>query len=139
MKVLIADDSASINCCFKLLLEHLGYSVIQAYTGTDALVAFYKDKPDVILLDYRLPDMSGLTVLRKINDDLADTKVIIITADITSRVDQIVSEEKLNAEVLFKPVDVDVLRFKLLRKATQTSLAYLKTMFGFKPKKASTP
>ena len=78
-RVLVVDDDRRI---LDMLREALApfYEVHTALTGAAALEAMGQHKPDVVLLDYLLPDASGLTVLRAIKKLSPSTLVILITA-----------------------------------------------------------
>ena len=78
-KVLIVEDDEGISDFVKLELEHEGYSTCLASTGRMALEVFVAEKPDLILLDIMLPELSGLEVLRRIRKE-SNVPVIILTA-----------------------------------------------------------
>lgn len=78
-KVLIVEDDEGIIDFVKLELEHEGYSTCLASTGRMALEVFVAEKPDLILLDIMLPELSGLEVLRRIRKE-SNVPVIILTA-----------------------------------------------------------
>jgi len=64
------------------LLEAHGYNVLQARTGPEALALADEHRPDLILMDIQLPEISGLEVTQKIknNKELANIPVIAVTA-----------------------------------------------------------
>ena len=78
-KVLIVEDDEGISDFVKLELEHEGYSTCLASAGRMALEVFVAEKPDLILLDIMLPELSGLEVLRRIRKE-SNVPVIILTA-----------------------------------------------------------
>ena len=61
--ILIADDESEVVQLVQMILEWEGYTVIAAADGLETLQRVEMDKPDLILLDVRMPKMSGLTVL----------------------------------------------------------------------------
>ncbi len=61
------------------LLRSRGYGVILAGTGRDALEAFERDRPDLVILDLGLPDMDGTEVCRQVRER-ADTPILILSA-----------------------------------------------------------
>jgi two-component system KDP operon response regulator KdpE len=63
-RVLVVDDEAAVRRFLRNLLEGAGFTIFEAGSGGEALEALKKKHPDVILLDLRLPDMSGVEVLR---------------------------------------------------------------------------
>jgi len=76
-RVLVVDDEESISKTLKLLLETRGYDVDVAETGHEALEKALK-KPDIILLDLMLPDITGFDVCRKLREDKATHFIPII-------------------------------------------------------------
>lgn len=80
--VLIVEDNELNMKLFHDLLEAHGYNVIEARTGPEALERVAEDRPDLILMDIQLPEVSGLEVTQKIkeNSELADIPVIAVTA-----------------------------------------------------------
>lgn len=81
-KVLIIDDEMHIVELLRFNLETSGYKTIYSYDGFDGFIKSKEEKPDLILLDWMLPNISGIEVLKKIRQD-ADLKkipVIMLTA-----------------------------------------------------------
>ena len=67
-KIMVVDDAAFMRMrCAKLLVDN-GYEVIEADTGTQAVEKYKAGKPDAVLLDVTMPDMDGLTALKKIRE-----------------------------------------------------------------------
>ncbi|MFN3959966.1 MAG: response regulator [Parvularculaceae bacterium] len=80
--VLVVEDNELNMKLFNDLLEAHGYAVVQARTGPEALAAARRERPDLILMDIQLPEISGLQVTQEILKDprLADVPVIAVTA-----------------------------------------------------------
>lgn len=81
-KILVVDDEKNIVELIKMNLESLGYEVLYAYTGMEAIMKTSSTLPDLILLDLMLPDVDGLQIcqmLRK-NDRTKDIPIIMLTA-----------------------------------------------------------
>ncbi|MEC9369585.1 MAG: response regulator [Pseudomonadota bacterium] len=80
--VLIVEDNELNMKLFRDLLGAHGYQTIQTRNGMEALTLARKHKPDLILMDIQLPEVSGLDVTRwlKEDDDLRDIPVIAVTA-----------------------------------------------------------
>ena len=78
-RILIVDDDALMRKSTALLLEDLGYQVISAENGKEALEQYRRQKPDLMLLDLRMPVMDGLEVLTELKDELEDFPVIMIS------------------------------------------------------------
>lgn len=79
-KVLIIDDDKNILTTLKIHLEDMGMKPTPTQSGQDGLELFKHVKPDVVLLDLKLPDMDGLKVLEEIVSTQIKTYVVIITA-----------------------------------------------------------
>jgi len=62
--ILLVDDEADVRAVLKMRLERAGYRVLEAQTGLQALEMTYSANPDLVVLDYTLPLMSGLEVLK---------------------------------------------------------------------------
>ncbi|MEO0094298.1 MAG: sigma-54 dependent transcriptional regulator [candidate division WOR-3 bacterium] len=79
-RILIIDDETKICEILKDILENEGYIADFATNGTDGLRKIQKDQIDLVLLDVKLPDIDGLTLLKKIKDFDPDISVIMISA-----------------------------------------------------------
>lgn len=79
--VLVVDDYAGNLFLSTTLLKSAGYEALEATTGQECLDAVHDYRPDLILLDVMLPDMSGIDICRKIKNDrnLKDIFVILIS------------------------------------------------------------
>ena len=88
-RVLVVDDEESIRDVLKQALADDGQQVSVASSGQQALDALSQSDIEVMLLDIRMPGLSGLDVLRKAHDRWPDTSVIIVTAvgDVCTAVD----------------------------------------------------
>ena len=77
--ILVVDDEQLIRWSLAQRLRADGYHVLEAATGADALEQVH-DGVDLVLLDYKLPDTDGVTVLRQIKEHDPDILVILLTA-----------------------------------------------------------
>ena len=107
-KILVVDDDVPVA---EMLAEHLtelGYQVISAHGGIEALTKLDLEKPHVILLDVRMPEMDGVEVLRRIRS--FDSKVGILMITGNDDVDLAKETIELGAyDYLLKPIDFDYL------------------------------
>ena len=79
-KILVADDEASIRRILETRLKMVGYDVIVAEDGEEAVEVFNKTNPDLVVLDVMMPKMDGYGVTREIRRN-SDVPIIILTAD----------------------------------------------------------
>ena len=80
MKILIVDDDEHIQRLYKEELEDEGYKVIIAGTGKEALELFEKENPDIVTLDILMPDIDGISLLRKMKEKQPKIPIIMSTA-----------------------------------------------------------
>ncbi len=108
--ILIIEDELLLANSLKKALMSAGYSVHTAVSGSEGLSVFTESTPDLILLDVRLPDTSGMDVLKKIVRTDPHPPVIIMTA--FSGIKGAVESIKLGAyDYVAKPFDVEELKF----------------------------
>ena len=89
--ILIVEDENALNQAYQIILRQAGYAVVSAYDGEDALDKAASHKPDLILLDLRMPHMDGLNFLRhyKLREQHPDVKVIVFSNyDIQQDIDE---------------------------------------------------
>ena len=80
--VLIVDDEAPILALLHYNLEKAGYRVLQAADGEEAMLIAREELPDIVILDWMLPSLSGIEVCRQMRRDteLANIPIIMLTA-----------------------------------------------------------
>jgi two-component system, OmpR family, KDP operon response regulator KdpE len=78
-KILIIDDEPQIQKLLRVTLQAQGFEVIAALSGDDGLIQATMVRPDLIVLDLGLPDISGMEVLRQIRE-WAQTPIVVLTA-----------------------------------------------------------
>ncbi|MCS7023306.1 MAG: sigma-54 dependent transcriptional regulator [Bryobacteraceae bacterium] len=83
-RILVVEDERTALRALRLILEDEGYPVLEAATGEEGLRLALAEQPDLVLLDIRLPDVDGITVLQKLRASASDAAVIIMTAETTS-------------------------------------------------------
>ena len=130
IRVAIADDHPIFRDGLRKLLDAEEDIVVagEASNGTEAVQMIPKVKPDVLLLDLRMPDKDGLTVLEEVNFDSLTTKVIVLTASEEER--DIVRAMRLGARgVILKQTATDML-IKSIRKVYQGEIWLDKRMMA---------
>lgn len=119
VRVLIIEDEKLIRWSLRQKFEAHGYQVNDVETGQGGLDALDADIYDLIMLDYKLPDMTGLDVLEKLRQTDRDVVVIMMTA--YSSIESAVDAIKLGAyDYMAKPFDMDQL-LRTADKALETT------------------
>jgi DNA-binding NtrC family response regulator len=102
--VLVVDDEPDVRSFFSTILSREGYRVDSVSNGGSALDFLASNRPHVILLDLRLPDMSGIEVLKKMKEMKSDTVAVVMTG--YASVGTAVEAMKLGAwDYLVKPIE----------------------------------
>lgn len=102
-KVLIVDDELEFTQDLAKALEMFGYEAYKAGDGEGALSVIERKKPDVVICDYKLPDIDGDKVLEKIKKEHPGMKFVMVTA----YYDEVTEKRFRNLgadEVVFKPI-----------------------------------
>jgi YesN/AraC family two-component response regulator len=84
MDVFIVEDEEMIQQLYRDVLSMRGYNVVEvAETGEEAVDKFreFKQKPDLVIMDHRMPGMGGLDAARMIMEEDPSTKIILVSAD----------------------------------------------------------
>lgn len=120
--ILAADDDPTSLLLVETALRNLGHLCLSATDGTDAWETFQTRRPDVVILDWLMPGMSGIEVCRKIRAHPARyTYVIMVTGQ--SSHDQMFDGMSAGADdYLVKPLNTDDLELRLIAAARVTSL-----------------
>jgi len=107
-KVLIVDDEKLVRWSLRQKCEEWGYNVLEAENGTAGLRVAHNESPDLVLLDVRLPDASGIEILEQLRKSNDARAVIMITAD--PQLEDVKTALKLGAyDFVGKPLDFDEL------------------------------
>ena len=126
--ILLVEDSASLTAVYQGYLATEPYRLEAVNNGAEALGRLDHELPDIVLLDLRLPDMSGMEVLRHIHDNVLGCTVIIITAH--GSIDAAVEAMQYGAtDFLAKPFDATRLRVTLTNALDQRRLSNLVTRY----------
>ena len=113
-KVLVVDDEPDILKVVSFRLKKAGYEVLTASNGKIALDLIFVNRPDLILLDLRMPVMDGAEVCAKIKNDtlLKEIPIILLTASSGGKIAKEAEELKAD-DYMIKPFDSDILLKKV--------------------------
>lgn len=81
LQVLIVEDELLLNDAYARVLSAANISLLRAYNGKEALEILKKERPDIILLDLRMPVMDGIVFLKQLKpkEKLPDAKIIVFS------------------------------------------------------------
>ncbi len=113
-KILVVDDEESIRWVLGTYLEKTGYSIDYGENGFEALEKANSEKFSLIILDIKMPDLSGLEVLEKLRINGIDIPVIIITAQNTVK-NAIEAMKRGAYDYIAKPFDLDEVELTVQR------------------------
>lgn len=112
--ILVVDDMEANRAVLARRLEKFGYAVISVESGHAALALVARTIPDIILLDYMMPQMNGIEVLHELRAKAETQEVPVIM--VTARAEGEATIEALEAgadDYVTKPIDFDVLRARI--------------------------
>ena len=114
-RILIVDDEPSISWGLSRLARSMGHEVDVAPSAEEGLCLAEAARPDVLILDVRLPGMDGLTAMESFGRQIGDAPIVVITAfgDLATAVDAI---NKGAFEYVVKPFDVPEIRAVIERR-----------------------
>jgi two-component system chemotaxis response regulator CheY len=116
MRILIADDQRSVGTTLAALVAHCQHEVVEVVgSGLEAIQAYDRHKPDVVLMDYWMAKLNGATACRHIVSRNPNAHVILVSG--WSPTDH--PEDSGAMTILPKPVDVAVLEKALAKAARQ--------------------
>jgi two-component system response regulator PilR (NtrC family) len=120
-RVLVVDDERSIREMLAIVLRREGHDVVIAEDGRTAIATLERGAVDLIICDIKMPDMSGVDVLRKAKEIDQDVVAMMITAFAST--ETAVEAMRLGAcDYLTKPFDVDELKMKVREKLESRDL-----------------
>ncbi|HYM52156.1 MAG TPA: sigma-54 dependent transcriptional regulator, partial [Candidatus Dormibacteraeota bacterium] len=120
--VLVVDDDTQIRSLLTELLNSNGYKARPAKTGAEALAAIAKERPDLVMMDVKLPDQDGIDVLKALRREHPELEVIVMTAFGGSS-SAIKAMEHGAYDYVTKPFDIDDLLATLRRVFEHRELA----------------
>ena len=106
MRVVIAEDEKSVGTTLAALVTQCGHEVVELVSsGLEAIHAYTRHKPDVVLMDYRMPRLNGATACRMIMAKDAAARIILISG--TAAASELADSGAI--AILQKPVGLDAL------------------------------
>jgi two-component system OmpR family response regulator len=119
INVLVVDDEAVLAEMVSMALRYEGWNIATASDGSSAIAAARAQRPDVVVLDVMLPDMSGLDVLRKLREENPQLPVLLLTAKDAVE-DRIAGLTAGGDDYVTKPFSIEevVLRLRALLRRT---------------------
>ena len=115
--ILVADDERSIRWVLKEALTSDGHRVHEAKTGAEALAQLNNGNVDLALLDIRMPEMNGLDVVTKAQEQGCGATLVVMTAQ-TTMANAVEAMKRGAYDYVTKPFDLDVVRM-LVRRALE--------------------
>ena len=113
-RILVVDDDANIRALLTVLLENEGYQVLTAADGEASLPMAAAEKPDLILLDIRMPKMDGLQACDRLRANPETQKIPIIFLTAFNSHDRLEQAIEMGADdFLGKPIDALELRVRI--------------------------
>ena len=105
-KILVVDDHVDTRVICRELFTHYGYEVLEASDGIEAVDVAFTHLPDLILMDFLMPNADGAETIRQLRAHaaLANTRIVLYTAAAT-QLDELQKIEGMDG-VLVKPLEV---------------------------------
>ncbi|WP_422447762.1 sigma-54-dependent transcriptional regulator [Thermoanaerobacterium sp. DL9XJH110] len=135
-KILIVDDEPTICSALKISLEDDGYKVQAALSASEALSCLKSFPPDVAVVDLRLSDMDGISLLSQIKDFDEDIAVIMITAYGETKT-AVEAVKKGAYDFITKPFDISELKISIERALQERALKNENTILRSKDEKTA--
>ena len=118
MKILIADDDRTIRSLLADMLVDLGHSVVAATNGVEAVDLAVREKPQMVILDFLMPRLSGLDALKQIRASGVSAPAVLLTAISDASMKEMEGVDQVDA-VLEKPFKRRTIE-KAIENATRT-------------------
>jgi len=122
--VLLVDDDRDCRALVNTLLTQAGYAVREAETGRAARQAAAEERPGIVILDIKLPDLSGYEICREFRDDFGENlPILFLTGIRTDPLDRVGGLLLGADDYVVKPFDPDELLARVHRVATRVGIA----------------
>ncbi len=117
MKILIADDDRTIRALLGDVLADMGHEVVAAENGAAAVELCVRERPDVAILDFLMPKLSGLDALKRMRERGCTCPAVLLTAISDTSIREVEGAEQPDA-ILEKPFKRKTIE-KALERATR--------------------
>lgn len=105
-RLLLVDDELDLLCVLSDILQSFGFAVVSTWEGEDAVRIASIFKPDILVTDFRLPGIDGVTTIQRIREELSDqTRAILVSAYVSTETRQRALQQQVE-RILEKPVSV---------------------------------
>jgi CheY-like chemotaxis protein len=117
-KLLLVDDELDLLSALSEILTEQGYAVVSTWEGEEAVEIARLFEPNVLVTDFRLPGIDGVTTIRRIREECPRVRAILVSGHISTQTRNRAEEE--HVDVMFhKPVSIpELLRALQARKAS---------------------
>jgi len=102
--IVVAEDERGLNTLVRRHLEDDGHRVVQAYDGSEAVLAVQRDHPDLLILDWMMPKLDGLEVCRRVRRE-SIVPILMLTAR-SEEIDRVLGLEVGADDYLVKPFGI---------------------------------
>jgi len=112
--ILIVDDSTTNLVLLEAILQEEGYTTSTAFNAKEAFTIIERNKPDLILLDLLMPQVSGFDILQKLKANLSTSEIPVVVVSAVGSVENIDTCKSLGAVDFFgKPINIPVFLTKI--------------------------
>ncbi|HCE66636.1 MAG TPA: histidine kinase [Geobacter sp.] len=102
--ILIVDDEEMIRMVMRTIFEELGFTVVEAVNGLEALEVFDRKRPDIVFTDLQMPEMDGFSLISRLQQKSPDIPIIVISG--TGNIQSAVEAIRLGAwDYITKPIE----------------------------------
>jgi two-component system, chemotaxis family, chemotaxis protein CheY len=114
VRVLVIDDSRAIRAVLRRMLVEMGFEVVEAGNGREALGVLAGERPDLCLVDWNMPEMDGLSFVEAVRADATYAEMPLLMVTTESEMERVIEALTAGAnEYLMKPFTKDALEAKL--------------------------
>jgi CheY-like chemotaxis protein len=117
-RLLLVDDELDLLCTLSEILQELGYAVVATWEGEEAVEIASVYEPAVLITDFRLPGIDGVTTIQKVRKECPNTRTILMSGYVSVTTRQRAEQEHVD-RIMQKPVAISELLMELRRAAAR--------------------